>query len=551
MSRTRISSLVVTIGGLLLVLVGLFFLTHRKPANPPTPPTSNDAESPSFARAPLPSSTDIPTETDDSLSHAANVAALSAKLSNRLAHPATRAHEAVLIFKNTEGYRRFLARAADAGVIVVGQIDALNIVRVRVRAYDHFAAELIARAGDYGGVGANTFVEIPPPPEERAASRQIAVGNTLLATVGVPAGTDTSAWGRGITLAVLDGGAVPHPTLGSRLRYLDIGLGYAGTGGAGRHGTAVAALASGSASDAPGLAPAANVLSIRVVDTDGKSDVFTVTRAIVAAVDAGAGVINLSLGGYSTSEALNRAITYATDHGAVIVAAAGNDGAARLTWPAADPRVVSVGATDAAGHQTTFSNSGPQLHLTAPGLGLQTAGIDGGTIPFSGTSASAPIVSGAIVALMSQNPGLTAAEAVQILQTYSADGGAAGADPNYGRGTLDLGWALSRNDQARVDTAVSSHHYDSDTATMEVVLQNRGARPATGLSLTVELNGQTSTYTVPSIGSGRSVSVPLPIDATAAAGPITLRTRLDNPAGVTDALPANNTRATLIDLAGR
>jgi hypothetical protein len=551
MSRSRSPSLVFIVGGLLLVLIGLFLLTHRQPADQTARPVADDDKPGPSARISSTTSVDPSDEADEAVPHAATIARLAEKLASRLTHPATRAHEAVLIFKNADGYRRFLARAAEAGVIVAGQIDALNIVRVRVRAYDTFSAELVARASDYGGVGANTFVEIPPAPEERASSRQFAVGDALPATLGVPPGTDTSTWGHGVTVAVLDGGAVPHPSLGSRLRYLDIGLGYAGTGESGRHGTAVAALVAGSDADTAGVAPAAGVLSIRVVNTDGKSDVFTVTQAIVAAVDAGATILNLSLGGYSTSEALNRAITYATDHGAIIVAAAGNDGAARLTWPAADPRVVSVGATDAAGHQTSFSNSAPQLHLTAPGLGIQTAGMDGGHISFSGTSASAPIVSGAIAALMSQSPGMTAAQAVQVLQTYSADGGAAGVDPDYGHGTLDLGWVLARDNRSRVDTTVSSHHYNPDTASLEIVVQNRSAAPATSLALTVDMNGTISRYTVPSIGAGGSLGVEIPVDATIAAGPITLRTRLDNPPGVVDALPANNTRGSLIDLAGR
>jgi hypothetical protein len=124
---------------------------------------------------------------------------------------------------------------------------------------------------------------------------------------------------------------------------------------------------------------------------------------------------------------------------------------------------------------------------------------------------------------MSQTPGLTGAQAVRILQTYSADGGAAGADPNYGHGTLDLGWALARNDPTRLDTAVSGHHYNSETASLEVVVQNRGALPAPQLTLRVELNGQISAHALPTIAPGGSATVPLPIDATTAAGPITLR----------------------------
>lgn len=555
MSRSRSDSLLLISGVLLLILVGLFFLTHRSLEPDPAPSVSTaSTESPANSSASASPTADSPAPaapTDSDLALNATTAELSQKLSTRLTRPDTRAHEAVLLFKNADGYRRFLARAAQVGVIVAGQIDALNVVRVRVRAYDTFAADLVARAADYGGISANTFVSMPPPPAERLVTRQVGVGNNLLATLGVPAGTDTSTWGRGITIAVLDGGAVPDPTLGARLRYLDIGLGYAGTGASGLHGTSVASIVAGSAADAPGIAPASTVLSIRVIDTDDKADVFTVTQGIVAAVDGGAQLINLSLGGYSMSDVLTRAITYATDKGVVIIAAAGNDGINRLVWPAADPRVVSVGATDATGRQASFSNSGPQLRLTAPGIGIQAAALANQRAPFSGTSAATPVVTGALAALLSQTPGLTATQAVALLQTYSDDGGAAGTDPNYGSGTVDLGWALARADTTRTDTAVSSHYYDADTASLEVVVQNRSARPAANLTLAIELNDRASTIAIPALSAGQSLAVPIPLDAATAAAPITLRTRLDNPEGVTDASPANNTRASRIDLSGR
>ena len=129
----------------------------------------------------------------------------------------------------------------------------------------------------------------------------------------------------------------------------------------------------------------------------------------------------------------------------------------QLAWPAADPRVVSVGAVDALGQQVSFSNSGAELHMTAPGYGIQTVWGDGSHVLFSGTSASAPIVSGSIAAMMSQNDGMTATQAWQILQTYSNDGGAPGADPDYGQG-VDLGWAMARSDSTH-RYRLSSHYY--------------------------------------------------------------------------------------------
>lgn len=546
MIRTR-QHTVLLAGAFILVLIALFFLTHRRPASTP-PPTAQGALTTELATIAIDLPEDLTAPSSAAFSPE-QAAALAAKLSSRLVRPDTRAHEAVLIFKNTDGYQRFLARAAETGVIVTGRIDVLHVLRVRIRAYDTFAADLLARAVDFGGISANTLVVIPPPPAERLTGPQFAVGDNLLASVGLPAGTDTSSWGRGVTIAVLDGGALPDPTLGSRLRYIDIGLGYAGTGASGAHGTSVASLAAGSSPDAPGLAPAAEVISIRVMDTDDRGDIFTVVQGIVAAVDAGARLINLSLGGYSTSEALDRAVAYAAAHDALIVAAAGNDAAARLVFPAADPRVVSVGATDADGRLASFSNSGPQLRLTAPGVGIRAASSGNTRVPFSGTSAAAPVVTGALAALLSQSPGLTPAQAIEILQTHADDGGAAGPDPLYGRGTLNLGWALARADAARIDTAVSSHHYNSADGSAEIVVQNRSSVPVSGLTLSASLDDRAFSVAIPSLAPGQSLAIPLPLDPSATS--VVLRTRLDNPSGITDAVPANNTRDSRLVLSGR
>ncbi len=531
---------------IILLLIGLTLMIlltwlHIHPSETPpqaTTPASSPVSEPTAALNERP---------DPAITPDTTAAILAARMNLRFTRADARAHEAVLIFKTDDGYRRFLARAAQTGVEVLAQIDPLSIARVRVRAYDTFAAELLAHAADYGGVAANTLVEAPPVPAERSAYPQVPVRDTLLATLGVT--TDNSAWGRGVTIAVLDSGAQPDATLGGgRLRYLDIGLGYTGPVDESLHGTAVAALAAGASPEARGVAPAAGILSIRVTDADGKSDAFTVTQAIVAAVDEGAQIVNISMGGYSTSEALDRAVAYAESHGVVIVAAAGNDQASRLAWPAANPRVVSVGATDATGQQVSFSNSGEQLHLTAPGYGIQTAGANGQRILFSGTSASTPVVAGAIAAVMSESPGLTAAQAVQVLQTHADDAGPAGPDPDYGHGVVDLGWAMARNDPARADLAIAGNAYDAGSSTVAIMIQNRGATTTVAMTLAAEVGGNISSYPVPPLAPGAVTTVSLPVDAARLAreGRLVLRTDLVLPPGFVDQVPANNHRAGLL-----
>ena len=478
---------------------------------------------------------------------------LLAELERLLTRADTRAKEGLLTFKDEAAYRRFLSRAQKSGLTILGQLDALRTVRVH---YDTFAAlrgDLLANTDDYAGVSANYLMTIPGPPakDDRAAVNAVPFGNRALEFLGVDLASPARAtWGQGVTIAVLDTGIARDVTFGdNRVRTLDIGLGSTvGNGSEDGHGTAVAAVAAGAAADAPGVAPAACLLSIRVTDANGASDLFTVAQAILAATDAGAKVINVSLGGYATSSALDSAIAYASNRGAVIVAAAGNDQAAQLSWPAADARVVSVGAVDAAEQQVTFSNSGPQLQITAPGYGVQTAWLDGQRATVDGTSISAPLVAGAIAAVLSQNPQLTPAQAWSVLQQTTHDAGAPGDDPDYGHGILNLGWAMNRNDVTRVDTAVASHYYDAANREMDFIVQNRSALAVSGLTLAIDAAGTASTQAIPALAPGATYVVKIPVNpaALAASGSMKFVTQLVNPTSLTDAVPANNRKSSVL-----
>ncbi len=471
-------------------------------------------------------------------------------LQNLLGRANARAREALLAFKDDAAYRRFLERARQAGLTVVGQLDGLRVVRVRFDDPRAMRNELIENAGDYDSIAGNQIVGIPrtPAKEDRAATDHVPFGNDALAFLG--AAGDRSDWGRGTTIAIIDSGVASDATFGAgRLRAIDIGLGTGpGKGGDDGHGTAVAALAAGLSADAPGVAPAANLLSIRVTDASGLSDIFTVAQAIVAAVDAGAKIVNVSLGGYSTSAALSAAIGYATDRGALVVAAAGNDQAAQLAWPAADARVVSVGAVDKAEQQVSFSNSGPQLTLSAPGYGVQTAWLEGQRAYVDGTSASAPLVSGAIAAVISRNPALTPQQAAQLLTRNSSDAGAPGNDPAYGHGILNLGWAMNSSNPGYIDTAVSSHYFDAAANEMNFVVQNRSSQPVTGLRLDATASGTPLTWSVPTLAPGQTFVVKTSPNEAAfkAEGKIEYTTQLVNPVGLTDKVPANNRKGSVL-----
>ena len=467
--------------------------------------------------------------------------AVAAMLRERLNHRFVRAGEAILTFRDEPAYRAFLVRAMHTGAELRGKIDGLLAVRVRVGDYAAFVRELAENTAGYVSISANAIVSAPPPPPEtRAAGVAMAVDGGLLNLI--EAGPGAGEYGRGVLIAVLDGGVAADAAFGARLRYLDIGYGVVGLATDTRHGTAVASIAAGAAPDAPGVAPAAELLSIRVLGPDGTSDAFAVAQGIVAAVDAGARVINVSLGGYATSAVLGAAVDYALVAGAAVVAASGNDQVERLVWPAAYPGVVSVGAVDATGRQARFSNSGEGLQLTAPGVGVRAVAPGGERFLFSGTSAGAPVVAGAIAALLAREPGLDGLQAADLLAAHANDAGAPGDDPEYGRGTLNLGWALGRADADRVDPALSTQVYDALTGELSLVVQNRGGRALDGLELIVEAGDAVYRPALPALAAGASVVVKVPLDRAriAAAERTEVRSRLVLPAGLADQNPANN-----------
>ncbi|MEQ1862039.1 MAG: S8 family serine peptidase [Chthoniobacteraceae bacterium] len=475
---------------------------------------------------------------------------LLARLNETFAQEQGRLNEAVLTFKDADAYRRFLARAAECGFKVLGRLDRFHTVRVRYDSLDSLTGDLANFSGDYSDLDANYFVYPPdvPEPEARYAGQFAPIGNGLLDFLGVTG--DTSKWGAGVTIAVLDSGIVADPTFGTnRLRFVDIGLGIAPEGDNG-HGTAVASLAGGMASDAIGIAPGANLLSIRVTGMDGLSDSFSLSQGILAAVDAGAQIINVSMGSYANSFVMTHAIDYAASRGVLVVASAGNDQVGQLTWPAANPYVISVGAVDAAEQQVFFSNSGEELKIAAPGYGLQSAWLNGQRVFIDGTSGSAPVVAGSIAAMMSQNPGITASQAWGILRTHASDGGVLGPDPNFGNGIVNLGWAMNRNDFGRIDTAVSSQFFDASRSEMQFIVQNRSAPHVGGLVLEVDAGIARKKFTVPQLGPGATYAVRVPVDYSTLQflGRIDYRTTLVNPAGIIDVLPANNQRANRITL---
>lgn len=232
-----------------------------------------------------------------------------------------------------------------------------------------------------------------------------------------------------------------------------------------QHGTHIASLIA-SQGDLLGVAPGVAIMPVKVLDEDSLGDEQALIDGIDWAVDEGADVINLSLSfdpTYTPSPELQIALRRAHDAGILLVAAAGNNGGSVVTWPAASPLVIAVGAgapNDLGGLSiASYADRGPEVDLMAPG-GELTAdfthdgygdGVLAETINpdapstfgywfYEGSSQAAALVSGAAAALLAL--GVPPEDVLPTLQTASSPVGNAPYLEGLGAGALNLGAAL-------------------------------------------------------------------------------------------------------------
>jgi hypothetical protein len=376
-----------------------------------------------------------------------------------------------------------------AGGRVIGVVDALGAIRVRG------AREVFDRLRAEGHeIDFNFRVTLPPIPPPLLGQEAGGPGfrDGALSFLGVP--PDNDGWGEGVRVAVLDTGVAPHPALdAARIHVLDM-VDRAGDGlDLHGHGTAMIYQLVGRDELDTGMVPAAEILSIRVLDTDGRGNSFTLAEGIVAAVDQGARVINLSLGSHGDSAVLRAALNYAENHRVIVVAAAGNENIPQVAFPAANENVLSVTAIDAQGSRAPFTNIG-KVDIAAPGIALPAAWLDEGYVLMDGTSGATALVSGAIVRLLSEDPHLSPQDVRSVLAATTNDLGAPGPDPVFGMGRLDLKRLERRHDPMIHDLAVADFYVplerlDGPTVPLTVTFQNRGTESVNGARLQIRVDG--------------------------------------------------------------
>ena len=273
--------------------------------------------------------------------------------------------------------------------------------------------------------------------------------------------------GSGVTVAVIDTGVDgTHPDLVDNvLEGYDASgegspNGWQGLGVEPMHGTEVASLIAGHGHNVSGIpkiagqpgkpagvigvAPDAKILpiSLNMVSNAEKSIDEQIPAAVRYAVDHGAQVINLSIGSNKTTwpKSWDDAFAYAEEKGVVVVASAGNRGSGitQVGAPATIPGVLTVGGVDRQREASKGSSTqGISIGVTAPSNDMIAAAPGNKYMIWSGSSASAPLVSGLAALIKSKYPNLSAAQIIQRITESADDTGAAGRDPVYGFGIIN------------------------------------------------------------------------------------------------------------------
>lgn len=317
--------------------------------------------------------------------------------------------------------------------------------------------------------GSTAAAPAPAP----GAAQAPASGETALATAATPQATAPSpalpgqyaveklrlpaalgrSRGRDVRVAVIDTGAdLSHPELAGAIE-----ASYDALEGVdpapGAHGTAMAG-AIAARLRLSGTAPSARLLAARAFGPPAANGVaqgstFHVVKCLDWSVEQGARVVSMSFAGPSNA-LLSRAVAAAQAKGVIAVAAAGNAGPqSPPLFPAAEPGVIAVTASDADDHILSAANRGAHVLVTAPGVDILVATPTGGYDLTSGTSVAAAEVSGVVALMLERRADLKSEEVRRILAETAIDLGPKGRDPIFGAGLVDADAAVGAASRPR------------------------------------------------------------------------------------------------------
>ena len=257
-----------------------------------------------------------------------------------------------------------------------------------------------------------------------------------------PQAWNSGLTGEGVKIAVLDSGIAQHEDLAiaggvSTVAYTSS---YADDQG---HGTHVAGIigARNNNVGVKGVAYEAELYAIKAFNEKGSAYLSDMIEGIDWSIANDMDIVNMSAGTQSDSAAFRAVVDKAYAAGLILVAAAGNDGAPdgltdTVDFPARYSAVIGVGAVDSSSRRATFSSTGPDVEVAAPGVNILSTYTGGQYAYMSGTSMATPYVAGQLALLKQAYPELSNEELRMVLTDHARDLGQAGRDPFFGYGLI-------------------------------------------------------------------------------------------------------------------
>jgi len=345
-------------------------------------------------------------------------------------------------FKPTATAEQVRTAVSSANAQILGEIPhtGVKVLKLSANANESAIAAALAKRGEVA------FTELDQRRKPDAVPNDPSFASEWhLQKIAAPTAWNTTAGSATIIVAILDTGCDPtHPDL--KANYVAGWNFYDNTSDTHDvfgHGTATAGTAAAAVNNGIGVSGVAGnckIMPCRISDTSGYGYYSTVSSALTWAADHGARVANISYQ-MSESSTVQSAAQYFQNKGGVVAISAGNSS---LNNTAADnPYALTVSATNSADGICSWSNYGNNIDLAAPGDSILTTCNGGGYGYWSGTSFSAPIVAGTAALVLSANPGLTGAQAQDILKKSADDLGAAGWDNQYGWGRVNASKAVA------------------------------------------------------------------------------------------------------------
>jgi thermitase len=335
------------------------------------------------------------------------------------------------------------------GVQVVETIPDIEWTVLRVEPEEvETAAQQLASSGLLENLQRNHVYQANLVPDDPQYSLQ-----AHLSQIGAPEAWERTIGSEDRLVAVVDTGVQPdHPDLMARIvGGWNVYDGDPDFDDAMGHGTAVAGVIAAVADNGVGVTGVTwnnPILAIRAADDEGASTGRHLAAGILYAAGQGARIINVSFAPLQSNSIVKSAAVCAANRGAVVVMSAGNGG---RTCPAPGyDESLFVGAITASDRLASFSDQGPFVDLVAPGSAIRSTALNGGYRLSSGTSFSAPIVTGVAALAWSVNPDLSPSLIRDILTSTAKDLGIRGKDDSYGHGAVQA-WAAV---EAAIETAV-------------------------------------------------------------------------------------------------